>query len=380
MAGGSFADFIEQVALIDHHVHGAFQADGDEARFQNSLNEGNTEPLTSPGESYSTQLGLAIRRWCSGILDLPRHASPADYWSRRCELGELEVSRRMTRAAGVSDWLIDTGLSSADYLGPAGMADASGGRIHEIVRLEVVAEGLITEIANPADYAEEFCQRLQNLALRAVGFKTVLAYRAGFDQDLSRPMPAAVTEAARRWQENLGGGTTAKLTDVTLIAHGIHAAVSLKLPLQFHVGFGDRDLDLHKTNPLYLLDFLRSPGVRETPIMLLHCYPFEREAGYLAHSFENVYLDVGLAVNFTGARSRELVARSFELAPFTKILYSSDAYGPAELHYLGARLWRNAVTRSVGEWIGDDDWSEADARRIVELVAHGNARRVYALP
>ena len=91
MAGGSFPDFVEQVSLIDHHVHGAFHADGDEARFQNSLNEGNTEPLATPEDTYNTQIGLAIRRWCSGILDLPRHASPADYWSRRSELGELEV-------------------------------------------------------------------------------------------------------------------------------------------------------------------------------------------------------------------------------------------------------------------------------------------------
>ncbi|WP_104137753.1 amidohydrolase family protein [Arthrobacter sp. ZGTC131] len=380
MAGSSFADFVEQVSLVDHHVHGAFQADGDEARFQNSLNEGNNEPLTQPDDTYNTQVGLAIRRWCSGILDLPRHASPAEYWSRRSELAELEVSRRMTRAAGVSDWLVDTGLDAADYLGPAGMADVSGGRTHEIVRLELVAESLIQQLADPADYVEEFGQRLQTLALSAVGFKTVLAYRAGFDRDLSRPAPAAVAEAARRWQANLGDGTTPKLTDVTLIAHGIHTAVSLNLPLQFHVGFGDRDLDLHKTNPLYLLDLLRSPGVRDTPIMLLHCYPFEREAGYLAHAFENVYIDVGLAVNFTGSRSPDLVARSFELAPFTKVLYSSDAFGPAELHYLGARLWRNAITKVVGGWIDDHDWSEADARRIVQLTARDNALRVYGLP
>src|SRR5688572_1935725 len=183
MAGSSFPDFVEYVGLIDHHVHGAFHADGDEARFQNALNEGNTESLAKPEDTYNTQLGIAIRCWCSGILDLPRHASAADYWSRRSELGELEVSRRMTRAAGVSDWLIDTGLDTADYLGPAGMADVSGGRTHEIIRLEVVAEQLIQKIANPADYAEEFGQRLQNLALNAVGFKTVLAYRAGFDQN-----------------------------------------------------------------------------------------------------------------------------------------------------------------------------------------------------
>ena len=208
MAGGSFADFVEHVSLVDHHVHGAFQADGDEARFQNALNEGNNEPLTTPEDTYNTQIGLAIRRWCSGILDLPRHASPADYWSRRSELAELEVSRRMTRAAGVSDWLIDTGLDTADYLGLAGMADVSGGRTHEIVRLELVAESLIQEIANPADYVEEFGQRLQKLTRSAVGFKTVLAYRAGFDRNLSRPTPAAVAEAARRWQENLGEGPT----------------------------------------------------------------------------------------------------------------------------------------------------------------------------
>jgi predicted TIM-barrel fold metal-dependent hydrolase len=380
MAGGSFPDFVEQVRLIDHHVHGAFRADADEARFQNSLNEGNTEPLARPEDTYNTQIGLAIRRWCSGILDLPRHASAADYWSRRSQLGEAEVSRRMTRAAGVSDWLIDTGLDAADYLGVAGMADVSGGRTHEIVRLELVAESLIRELANPADYVDEFGQRLHELARGAVGVKTVLAYRAGFDQDLSRPETAAVLEAARRWQEEIRTGTNPKLTDVTLLAHGIYTAVSMKLPLQFHVGFGDRDLDLRKTNPLYLLDFLRSPDVQDTAIMLLHCYPFEREAGYLAHAFENVYLDVGLAVNFTGSRSRDLLARSFELAPFTKILYSSDAFGPAELHYLGASLWRNAITKVVGGWIDDDDCSEADARKIVQLVAHNNARRVYALP
>ena len=75
----------------------------------------------------------------------------------------------MTRAAGVSDWLIDTGLDAADYLGMAGMADVSGGRTHEIVRLELVAESLIREIANPADYVEEFGQRLHELTRSAVG-------------------------------------------------------------------------------------------------------------------------------------------------------------------------------------------------------------------
>ncbi len=124
-----------------------------------------------------------------------------------------------------------------------------------------------------------------------------------------------------------------------------------------------------------LLSVLNHAGV---PVEQIHAEYGRNQ--FEAHTFENVYIDVGLAVNFTGARSQDLVARSFELAPFTKILYSSDALGPAELHYLGARLWRNAITKVVGGWIDGDDCSEADARKIVQLVAHDNARRVYALP
>ena len=77
--------------------------------------------------------------------------------------------------------------------------------------------------------------------------------------------------------------------------------------------------------------------------MLLHCYPYEREAGYLAQAFNNVYLDGGLAINYLGARSAAFIGRLLEMAPFRKILYSSDGFGPAELHYLGARLWRNGI-------------------------------------
>ena len=82
--------------------------------------------------------------------------------------------------------------------------------------------------------------------------------------------------------------------------------------------------------------------------MLLHCYPFEREAGYLAQAFNNVFVDIGLSVNHLGSRAEAFIARSLEMAPFRKILYSSDGFGPPELHYLGSRLWRNGIRRGIG--------------------------------
>ena len=165
------------------------------------------------------------------------------------------------------------------------------------------------------------------------------------------------------------------MDDRVLLRFGLHQALRLGKPLQFHVGFGDRDCDLHKTNPLYLLDFFRQSG--DTPIILLHCYPYEREAGYLAQAFNNVYLDGGLSVNYLGARAPAFVGRLLELAPFRKILYSSDGYGPAELHFLGAALWRNGIHRVLRGFVEGGDWGEADAIRVVDLIARDNAARLY---
>ena len=374
-----FGEFVENIKLIDHHVHGTYRADGDEVRFQNALNEGNSGLLAQPHESYDSQLGFAIRRWCTEPLGLGKHATASDYWTRRAELGEGEISRLLLPKAGVSDWLVDTGFKSDEFLSPAEIATASGNAAHEVVRLEVLAEALIREITSPSEYELAFAQKLSDLANTAIAAKTVLAYRGGFAQNLTKPTSRQVAAAAASWQDTLSGTDNPRLTDITLIASGIHAALSLKMPLQFHVGFGDRDLDLNLANPSLLMPFLRTAEAAQSSILLLHCYPYEREAGFLAQAFDNVYMDVGLALNFTGARSRDLIARSLEMAPFTRILYSSDAFGPAELHYLGARLWRNGMANVIGDWIDNDDWSLKDGRRVANLIGRHNAERVYSL-
>jgi uncharacterized protein len=269
----------------------------------------------------------------------------------------------------VSDWLVDTGFASG-VAGLDALVGLSAGRVHEIVRLESVAEEAI-QAAD--DYATAFARLLHERATTAVATKSILAYRGGFDGDLSNPTPAEVAEASSRWRDS----GEPRLSDRVLLRFGLYQALRLGKPLQFHVGFGDRDCDLNRTNPLHLLDFLRRSG--DTPVMLLHCYPYEREAGYLAQAFNNVYLDGGLSINYLGGRSAAFIGRLLEMAPFRKILYSSDGFGPAELHFLGARLWRNGIRDVFQTFVYADEWSERDAIRVVDLIAHGNARRVYGL-
>lgn len=362
-------EHIGAVRLVDHHAHGCWLTPGDRSRFENALNEANTEPLASFDSAFDTQLGFAVRARCGPLLGLPRHADANTYWRHRCEIPEPELARLFLSAAQVSNWLLDTGFAGgvADL---DGMASLSVGAVAEVVRLESVAE---EAAAASGDYISAFDEILWERTGNAVATKSILAYRGGFIGDLSDPAPAEVVDAAARWRDD--GGM--QLTDRVLLRFGLHRALRLGKPLQFHVGFGDRDCDLYAANPLHLRDFLQISG--ETPVLLLHCYPYEREAGYLAQAFNNVYLDGGLAINYLGARSAAFIGRLLEMAPFRKILYSSDGFGPAELHYLGAALWRAGIHATLRQFVDAGEWSHADAVRVVDLIAHGNARRVYQL-
>lgn len=364
----ALGDHVANLRLVDNHVHGFWTSPVSREAFENGLNEANTEALAGFDSGFDTQLGFAVRAHCAPLIGLPRHAQPDDYWLSRSRHSPTELAGSFLSAAGVDDWLVETGIGGV--AGIDSVRAASGGSAHEVVRLEQVAE---QAAAAGGDYADAFCDMLGERAAAAVATKTVLAYRGGFDRDLSEPAASEVAEAAARWRA-AGGG---RLTDPALLRFGIHQALRLGKPLQFHVGLGDRDCDLHRANPILLLDFLRASG--DTPIVLLHCYPYEREAGYLAQAFNHVYLDTGLSVNHLGARAAAFLARTLELAPFRKLLYSSDGFGPPELHYLGSRLWRDGMAEVLQGFVDRGQWDSGDAARAATLVGRDNARRLYRL-
>ena len=206
--------------------------------------------------------------------------------------------------------------------------------------------------------------------------KSIVAYRFGLDFDSSRPDPTAVLAAAGDWLRTAEATGQARVSDPVLLRHLLWCAVDRGLPIQLHTGFGDPDLDLRRADPALAREFLASCGV---PVVLLHCYPFHRNAGFLAQAYPNVYVDVGLMVNYTGARASAVLAETLELAPFGKVLYSSDAYGLPELVYLGAQLWRQAMTEVLGGWVAAGHWTEPDAIRVAGLIGAGNAARLYGL-
>jgi predicted TIM-barrel fold metal-dependent hydrolase len=375
---------VEDLRLVDHHCHGVVRRDLDRTGFELLLTEaGSVGPLG--GSVFDSQIGFAVRRWCAPVLDLEPHADPDDYLVRRAQLGHVEVTARFLHAAGVAQLCVDTGFEPEPLLTPLELGRAAGGAaVHEIVRLEQVAQQ-VARGSTARGFADDVRARLAERARTAVGWKSVAAYRVGLDLAGERPGEAEVAAAAGRWLAALetqgaqGTNTPPRLADETLHRFLVWCGVDLGLPVQFHVGYGDADVDLDRCDPLLLTRLLRAIEPTGVPVLLLHNYPFHRQAGFLAQVFSNVFLDVGLATHNLGRGSRALIAEALELAPFGKFLYSSDAFGLPELYFLGAALFRRGVSDFLRDGVADGEWTAEDADRVALMVGAQNARRVYRL-
>jgi uncharacterized protein len=356
--------FVAEQPLVDHHCHGVLLGDAAEDTLEALLTEGGPFPGGSP---FDSGIGFAFRRLCLPVLGLGADAGLGIYAERRAELGVAAVNRRFLRAAGLSALCVDTGYTPRPVTSPQALGELAGAAAYEIVRLERVAEQAGAGGVTAGGFADAVRSALTARAAHAVGVKSIAAYRTGLDLRAERPTAAQVTAAAGRYLRGPG-----RIADETLQRFLIWCGVDLGLPVQFHVGYGDSDVDLHRCNPLLLTDLLRAIQPTGVPVMLLHNYPYHREAGYLAQVFPNVYVDAGLATHNLGARASALLAEALELTPYGKFLYSSDAFGLPELYYLGAALFRRALSDLLRD--------APEAERIARLIAAENAQRVYRLP
>jgi predicted TIM-barrel fold metal-dependent hydrolase len=184
------------------------------------------------------------------------------------------------------------------------------------------------------------------VSARAEGFvalKTIAAYRGGLDR------PSEHIVAALESNEASGH----------------------PLPVQVHCGLGDSDLHLWLADPSYLKPLLER--FDRTPFVLLHSYPFVREAGWLAHVYPNAYFDLSLTIPHV-SRPAEMLRQALELAPWSKLMYASDAARAPELYFVAARWWREALAEVLPEVL-----PAGDAEDAARAILRENALRLYRL-
>ena len=368
---------LEDLPLVDHHCHSVTGADLDRSGIEGFLTE--ARRLPAGVSAFDSALGLGVRRWCGPLLDLEPHAPAGAYVARRLELGADEVNRRLLRAAGNDGLLVDSGYRQGELVDASRLGELSGALVHEVLRLETLAESVAAGGGNPDDFAGAFREALTDAAPGAVALKSVVAYRHGFDFAPGPPPDGEVAAAASRWRDRAVETGSWRLTEPALLRFVLWTAAHLGHRLQLHAGFGDGDLRLHRADPALLGDWLEAVAGTGTTVMLLHCWPYHRQAAWLAAVHPHVYYDVGLALNYAGPRAAAVLGEAMEVAPFGKLLYSSDAFGLAELHHLGALRFRRAMAAVLGEWAAAGEIAAGDAMSVAHRVGAGNARRVYGL-
>ncbi|MFI9009679.1 amidohydrolase family protein [Actinosynnema sp. NPDC053489] len=359
--------WVASLHLVDHHCHGVLGADLDRTGFESHLTEADS-PSPLGTSLFDSSLGLAVRRWCAPLLDLPTLAPADAYLARRRSLGAAEVNRALVSAAGISTFLVDDGAWPEGLVGPATF---TGSRELPVLRLERLAEDVVPEGAS--GFPERVRAGLD--ASRAVAAKSIAAYRVGLELDPARPSDAEVVAAADRW---LRSGSP-RCADEVISRFLVWEALDRRLPVQFHVGFGDADLSLHRCDPLLLTDLLRATAPLGVPVMLLHNYPFHRNAGYLAQVFPHVFVDLGLTTHAVAHQASRVLAEALEIVPFGKFLFSTDAFALAELYYLGALFFRRALSDFLSAGLRGHAFAVADAERIAHLIGWENAHRAYRL-
>jgi hypothetical protein len=372
---------LDRTPLVDHHVHSVVRDVEDRAGFERFLTEASV-PAASGCSYFDSFLGAALLHTCAPLLGLPETATADQYLERRLEVGGEEANRVILRAARLDGLLVDHGFCADDLVEPSELAELAAAPVRDIVRLEHLAEQLAGEGVEAAKFPDTFAERLASALSGpsgAVGCKSVLAYRYGLDIDPDEPSPDEVRQAVAEWLSQAGRTGSARVAHPVVLRHLVWAGIRAGVPLQFHIGYGDNDLELHRANPSLLTGLIRLAEPFGTPIMLLHCYPYHREAAYLASVYPHVYFDIGLAVTYAGYRAADVLAEALETAHFHKMLYSSDAFGLAELHYLGALHFRQALGQVLEPLASRHGRSGEELARIAELIGAGNARRLYGL-
>jgi uncharacterized protein len=370
---------LSTIPIVDNHCHSLLREQPrDDVSFRNHMTESYFPEIARDDVPHSLGYHWAIRELaafigCDPTADAVHEA--------RASWGVERLAREIVKRGNFKTWLIDTGYGSGStYALDELRAMVPGLGVREIVRLEPLIERLILGADDFDSFHEAYEAALADLrASGYVGMKSVIAYRSGLHiEAVPRPSAAgafaAVHSAARR--DGVVRIESKPLLDY-LIVMAVEQAARQNVPIQFHTGLGDPDLDLTLVDPA-ALRLLFAARFRGAPIVLLHTgYPYVRSASYCAAMYPNVYADLGEINLFAPGDYRGVVRELLGLAPANKILFSTDASLIPELYWLGALLGRRALGQVLDEHIADGFIDEGVAGTFAELILWRNAERIY---
>jgi len=374
----------EQIAAVpftDHHVHAPYERAGAIAAitaddFRRPWTEASIPAVW--GEQIASSLAYrGMVRALAALLDVePTEAATI---AARNATAPATYHRLLADDAGLGPCYADDLFAVGQCYDIGAWAGLIGRPVRRVLRVEVFVQGCMDDCGELDDALHRLTGEIRAARERGIiALKSIAAYRSGLA--IAPPTPERsreAREAYRRTRETPGRRIAAKPLVDAVVWAALEAAAPLRLPVQFHVAVGDDDIVLPDNDPALLRAVFAHAPFRAVPLVLLHCYPFHRHAGYLASIYPNVYVDLGLTIPLVGPRAAAIIAETLELAPTRHLLASTDGHMEPEFQWYGVRVWRRALASLLGRYVDDDALTGAEAGEIAAAILRDNAVRVY---
>ena len=322
---------------------------------------------------------LSYQSMIRQLLSLARVDSLEQYLENRAERDTSEHLAWLFHHAGIEAMLIDDGFAF-DCFDISELAGLTSLKLWRVLRIE----NELAKVVLVSDTIEEAVRLLPQAIFnhdlpQVVALKTVMAYRGGLQLEPVSLSQARIAYHPARKDLKLGGRLGRSQAYHYLLAQILEMAAERNLPVQIHCGLGDDDALLADANPLNFQSVLRSERFKNLKAVFLHCYPFVREAAYLASMYSGVYFDLSLTNSLLAPALADIYFEALSAAPLTKILAGSDGHSQPESYWYGASCLRRALHEALlrlrkGAYLGTGQ-EEAIERAILR----GNAHHLYQL-
>jgi len=373
---------LSTIPIIDHHCHALLRNSGPftALEFQRFFTESSDATMRAQHVPNTVFYRWAIKELAAFLGCAPNADAVL---TARAAIAPADLAQRMFQDANIAMLLLDYGFQSSENYSYQELRSYLPCRIEPILRLETLAQDLLVQHDTFDQMLDAYVATVENARTTGhVALKSIAAYRTGLNvqpaaRDEAETIFRTLKETARR--EGKVRLAHKPLNDYLLLT-ALDIAEQQALPVQFHTGFGDNDLDMLLANPFHLRYLLECGKYNQVPFVLLHAgYPYVRELGYLAAVYPNVWMDVGLAIPHVSAEIPAVWRQALGLTPTSKILFSTDAYSIPEIFWLAARWGRWGLAKVLGELIELGALTEEEAVAAATQILYRNAAQLYGV-
>lgn len=371
---------IEKFVFIDNHAHSLSEkfSEMDKIAFRQSFTESRSMVILQDHiqrNVHYIDLLFQLKRY----FDLK---TEEEYLEFRSKQSQADLIQMLWDDVSIGGMIIDDGFGGDSYMSLSKLAKLSGRPLFHCRRIEPLLEICIEQAESFSNLKQDFLKKLfDESAGSLIALKTICGYRGGLQL-----LDCKKEEAEKDFDKLKLDSKEKKKIRISkrplyhyLLLQAFLGAAEKNIPVQIHTGIGDDDADLVECNPAFLQSIFRNKNYSKTQFVLLHCYPYVREAAFMCSLYGNVHMDLSLAMSHASARGSRIISDALSLAPTSKILAGSDGHSCPETHWYGALSWKRALTQSLCDMINGGLITQREAETIGGLVLHNNAIELYKL-